>query len=122
MVDRAAAGHAAHHGQAAPADEVAVNLVQRHLMASHDDAGGILPEQKQARMIRRQPLQQAFFKSEIESRIRGGKGKKLHETLLKKDRSRCRVRHESNIAMGAQQEIFQKILCEIWREVEPMPG
>ena len=84
MIDRAAAGHAAHHGQAAPADEVSVDLVQRDLMASHDDAGGVLPEQKQARMIRGQPLQQAFFKSEIESRIGGRKGKKLHGTLLKR--------------------------------------
>ena len=84
MIDRAAAGHAAHHGQAAPAGEVSVDLVQRDLMASHDDAGGVLPEQKQARMIRGQPLQQAFFKSEIESRIGGRKGKKLHGTLLKR--------------------------------------
>ena len=84
MIDRAAAGHAAHHGQAAPADEVSVDLVQRDLMAPHDDAGGVLPEQKQSRMIRGQPLQQAFFKSEIESRIGGRKGKKLHGTLLKR--------------------------------------
>ena len=92
MVDRAAAGHAPYHGQAAPPDEVAVDLVQRHLMAPHDDAGGVLPEQEQAGMVRGQPLQQAFFKSEVERRIRGREGKGLHGTLLKKDRRRCRVR------------------------------
>ena len=82
MIDGATPGGTSYDGNAVFTAIGGVYFLGGILVTAHDDRRRVSPDEKDARVFRRQRVEQGFFQSEIEGRVGGFHAQGVHTDSL----------------------------------------